>query len=271
MNALAHSALADHGPATSPRVRGLPGQRETADRLVAALRGEEFVLYAQPILPIGEGLGVKPCQEILVRFLEEEQKLLPPGSFIPILEAYGLMTYLDRWVVNRTIRWLRRQIAPEAATCSAVNVSVESLLDASFPAFVEKQVASSGIPGAQLVFEVTWPDAVLLRPRVATLAATLRELGCGLSLASFEGETGSLAQLEALAPAFVKVSGDLVARMARDPMEAATVEGIAQHCRELGIRTVAEFVEDEQTLSFAQAAGIDYVQGFLVAVPGPLA
>ena len=72
-----------------------------------ALRGDEFILFAQPIVALNARPGSPGFQEILVRFQEEEQKMLPPGTFIPLLESCALMHYLDRWVASRSIRWVR--------------------------------------------------------------------------------------------------------------------------------------------------------------------
>src|SRR5262252_4179515 len=89
--------------------------RDIANRLVAALQGDEFVLYAQSIVPLGSGADDWPFQEIFVRFAEEDAKLLPPGSFLPVLDEFHLLPFLDRWVVNRLARWVRSglSIKPE--------------------------------------------------------------------------------------------------------------------------------------------------------------
>ncbi|MBK6981656.1 MAG: EAL domain-containing protein [Betaproteobacteria bacterium] len=252
------------------RSGALPGQRETADRLMSALRSEEFVLFAQPILPASPTAGDRPFQEILVRFLEEEEKLLPPGSFIPVLESFRLMTYLDRWALNRTARWLLRQPVSRGASRNALNLSEDTLLDPGFAAFVEKQIASSGIAGAALCFEVPLAEAISHGDPVLELAAALKPLGCALSLSSCDGSPGSMRTLELLKPEFVKIASGLIGRMDRDPMEAATVEGIHQRCRDLGIRTIAEHVERPQTLEIVRGIGIDYVQGYLVGRPAAL-
>src|SRR5450759_733586 len=85
--------------------------QDLTDRLVAALRQDEFILYGQLIAPLAPGKSERPFQEILIRFQEEEAKLLPPGSFFPILEEYGLMHYVDRWVVSRVAKWVRSALA----------------------------------------------------------------------------------------------------------------------------------------------------------------
>ncbi|MBL0141792.1 MAG: EAL domain-containing protein [Betaproteobacteria bacterium] len=257
------------GPAVSS-VLDQAGQRETADRLLAALRGEEFVLYAQPILPATRDAKDPPYQEILVRFLEEEEKLLPPGSFFPVLEEFRLMTLLDRWVVNRTIRWLRKQRTPAAAPRNAINLHVDTVLDVSFGSYIARQVEAGGVSGATLSFEVAWEVALAHLDRVRTLFDELRPLGCTFSLASYAGGAAAHLVLTALAPDFVKISGDVIVRMDRDARAAATVERICTHCGELGIRTIAQYIETARSLAMARKVGVDFVQGFLIGRPAPL-
>ncbi|HWH46526.1 MAG TPA: EAL domain-containing protein, partial [Burkholderiales bacterium] len=84
--------------------------RSLADRLMASLQQDEFVLYAQSILPLVPQSGERPFQEIFVRFKEEDAKLLPPGTFFPVLEEAKLLPYLDRWVANRLARWVRSAV-----------------------------------------------------------------------------------------------------------------------------------------------------------------
>ncbi len=250
--------------------RDVWGHRQTADRLLAALRGDEFVLFSQPIVAANPESLVPSHQEILVRFLEEEEKLLPPGSFFPVLEEFRLMTYLDRWVINRTIRWLRRQSSPGAGSRSAINLAPDTLLDRAFPAFVRKQVETGGVSGTCLSFEIPWADAIAHRERLKDLVSQLRPAGFAFSLANYAGEAGLAETMADIGPDFLKISGDLIQRMNRDPMDAAMVEGISSRCRDQGIVTIAEHVETEETRTTAAAAGIDFVQGFLVGKPGQL-
>ncbi len=249
------------------------GQKETADRLIAALRQEEFVLFAQPIVPVVAVAGEPAYQEILVRFLEEEEKLLPPGSFIPILEGFRLMPYLDRWVVNRTVRWLRamrRARAEAGLPRNSINLSLDTLHDPHFAPFVAKQVEAAHIPGETLSFEVMCADAMRLTDRLCVVAAEFKAAGCSLTLASFDGDAGSMDMVKRVMPGFIKFRSGLIGRMDRDPMAAARVDGLNRKCHSLGIRTIAEHVERPETLEILRQTGIDFAQGFLVGSPHAL-
>src|SRR5712664_3151130 len=84
-------------------------QKNIADKLIAALKTGGFLLYAQKILDL-RASGTRPFQEVLVRFKEEE-KLLPPGTFFPMLQEYRLLPYVDRWVVSRLATWIQESRA----------------------------------------------------------------------------------------------------------------------------------------------------------------
>ena len=249
------------------------GQKETADRLIAALRQEEFVLYAQAIVPVVDNAGEPGYQEILVRFLEEEEKLLPPGSFIPILEEYRLMPYLDRWVVNRTVRWLRalrRSNADAKLPRNSINLSADSLHDPNFALFVAKQIEAGRIPGAAISFEIMCADALLFSDLVCAISAQIKSTGCTFTVASYDSEPASLAMLKRVAPDFVKIRSGLIGRMDRDPMAAARVDALNRECHAMGIRTIAEHVERAETMDMLRQTGVDFAQGFLVGGPHPL-
>lgn len=251
------------------------GQKETADRLIAALRQEEFVLYTQAIVPLIPDAEEPAYREILVRFLEEEEKLLPPGSFIPILEGYHLMPYLDRWVVNRaarSMRAIRRGNANRAAQLprNSINLSSDTLHDRSFAPFVLKQVAAAGIPGATFSFEIMCSDAIRLCDQVCAFAEQIRPAGCTFSVASCDGEPAALEMLQRVMPGFVKIRSGLIGRMDRDPMSAARVDVLNRRCHSMGIRTIAEHVERPETLEILRQAGVDFAQGFLVGCPEPI-
>lgn len=271
------AVLSPERPATviraGPPIHPAVAHRETAERLLAALRNDEFVLYAQPIVPASpeaQASAKDLHQEILVRFLEEEQKLLPPGSFLPILDEFGLTIYLDRWVVNRTIRWIRRQPLGAPFTRNAINLSLEALMDRSFASFVAKQVETGQVPASTLSFEILMDEASECQEGTDYLIRQLRPLGFTFSLCCYAGEPRQALLLEALRPDFAKLDVDLVGRMDRDPLEAATVEDIASRCEQLGIRTIAEHVERAETRERLVEAGVDFVQGYLVGIPAAL-
>jgi|SRR5882672_2262802 len=231
-----------------------------AARLISALQQEEFVLYAQAILPTAPQREKRSFQEIFVRFKEEDARLLPPGSFLEVLEEYHLLPFLDRWVVNRLARWVRGAliIKPDwGKACSHVNLSSQTLADPHFGAYVHKYVDGSYLSDGDLAFEVPCENAVEHLEALQRLIAELRPRGCRFTLAGFDGSEQSFDLLKIMAPDFVKINVVSV------PLDH--VAGINSRCHSMGSRTIAEFVESAAALGHLRKINVDFVQGFGVA------
>lgn len=242
----------------------------TADKLIEALKGNQFILYYQPIKAIGPGADQAEYQEILLRFLEEEEKLLPPGSFFPILENYKLMAVLDRWVVKRVIRWVdaHQKARPDwhAPRCS-INLSSDSISNAGFSKFVMEQLQSSKVSAAKLSFEVPEADAAMHTSALEQLIAEMKPLGCSFTLTGYSGDFVPAELLEALGIDFVKIDMHAMLNARENTVSAGKVEAMLRTCRTLKIRTIAEFVEQPEMLKKLKALGVDYAQGYGVAKP----
>lgn len=240
-------------------------EKDIADRLMAALQRDEFVLYAQTIIALGVPQKQRPFQEIFVRFKEEDALLLPPGTFFPVLEECHLLPYLDRWVVNRLARWVRGALRIKAdweVPRSNVNLSSETLLDTDFAPYVRKYVVDSFLAKGAIGFEVTWDTALKHATWLRRLMEDLRLHGCSFTLSAIDGSEESYAAMNAFKPNFVKLSAASV-----DP---AKVPEIQRRCYLLGSKTIAEHVENEQVLEHLRRSKIDFAQGFQISPVEPL-
>lgn len=251
-----------------------PVRRDIADRLIAALKADEFLLYAQPIKPIGAAGGKPGYQEILVRFAEEEEKLLHPGGFFPILEQHNLMATLDRWVVGSVLRWLaaRQKSSPAngtAAHCS-INLSSDSILGNGFVEFVAEQLKASNVPGERILFEISEQDADRHALALDRFILPLKPLGCGFVVTGYTGELVSGEMLQALGVNLLKIDGHIVRRIHEDAQSFDRALAIHRSCRDIGVRTIAELVELKKTLDKLREIGVDYAQGYGIARPAPL-
>ncbi len=247
--------------------------QELTDRLIAALRRDEFVLYGQSIAPLAPGASERPFQEILIRFQEEEAKLLPPGSFFPVLEECGLMPYVDRWVVSRICKWVRSALAIKPdwpVPQNSINLSAATLSDRKFAEYTRKHLRAAALPDATLSFEVTCDSAALCVDALLGLMTQLRPLGCAFTLARFDGGKQAFELLRRLAPEFVKLSPGLVRRLDQGRTGLDQVDGIVRECHALGIKTIAEHVERDQTIAQLRGLGVNFGQGFGIQAPQPL-
>lgn len=244
------------------------------ERLVAALRGDEFILYGQLIAPLQPGGSTRPFQEILIRFQEEEAKLLPPGGFLPLLEEEGLLPYVDRWVVSRVASWARSSLAsqPEwAVPRNSINLSAVTLADGSFADYTRWHLQAAALPEGTLCFEVTCDSALLHTQSLLGLMARLKPSRCAFILARFDGSDGAFELLRQLAPEFVKLSPGLVRRLNFGEVGIDRVDAINRQCQAMGIKTIAEHVESDDAVVRLRELGIDYGQGFAIRSPAALA
>lgn len=245
----------------------------TAKRLIEALNSDQFVLYCQPITRLRPAPTDVRYLEILVRFLEEEQKLLPPGTFFPLLQEAGLMPLLDRWVVREVLKWLKaqRSHAPNRALprCS-VNLSASALQDRQLAAFVQQQLIASTISPDKLSFEFSLSDIRAQKQPFIDLASRLKPLNCSMAVSGFGVGATSLPGLHRLGVRIVKIDGGLIRGLGKRPAALEKLRTITDACIGLGMHSVAEMVEEQETIAILRDAGVDYAQGFGIGLPIPL-
>jgi Amt family ammonium transporter len=248
-------------------------QKTMADRLIAALQQDEFVLYTQTIVALSAQAAKWPFQEIYVRFTEEDAKLLPPGTFFPVLKECKLLPYLDRWVVNRLARWVRSalRIKPKwQVPRSNVNLSDETLLDHGYGPYLRRYVDKSYLSHGALAFDVGWDQAIDYQDGVRRLMAEVRPFGCGLTVAGFDGSGPAFVLTKLLQPNFVKLSSALLTGLEKSPAALKKLTEINRRCHAAGIQTIAEQIENTRLLEPLKRANTDFVQGFAVAPVHPL-
>jgi EAL domain-containing protein (putative c-di-GMP-specific phosphodiesterase class I) len=134
------------------------------DRLTAALQGDEFVLYVQTIIPLEAQHNGTPFQEVYIRFKEEDEKLLPPGSFFHLLDESKLLPRLDRWVISRLARWIRNSLAIKPdwpIPKNNINLSSATLADPTFGEYVRLNVDEAYLSEGAVGFEISWTGATL--------------------------------------------------------------------------------------------------------------
>jgi EAL domain-containing protein (putative c-di-GMP-specific phosphodiesterase class I) len=248
-------------------------ERHIADNLCAALNAGEFVLYSQTIQPVGSGVGKPIYQEILVRYAEEENKLLPPGGFFPTLERLGLMELLDKWVINQIVRWHVEKTKPgkpiPPVHCT-INLSLDSIRSKDLATFVAQQLKDGKVPGNRLLFEISEQDIDKHPLDLDRIMVALKPLGCGFVITGYHGELVSSEMLQALGVNLVKIDGRIVERLHEDKNSLAKARSIHAACRDLGVRTIAEQVELRETVEKLGEVGIDYAQGHGIAQPARL-
>jgi diguanylate cyclase (GGDEF)-like protein/PAS domain S-box-containing protein len=217
--------------------------------------------------PIGERY------EILVRLIDDAGNIVHPRTFLPVAERYQLMSALDRWVLHQSLVMLKSlcaRLGPALAGFN-INLSGQSLGEASFRDFLMQELRASGVPPQWICFEITETATVANLSRATELLDALKGLGCQFALDDFGSGLSSFAYLKNLPVDYLKIDGAFIRDMLHDRADHAMVASIHQLAHLLGIKTVAEYVENDAILAAVAALGIDYAQGYGIAAPTDLA
>jgi diguanylate cyclase (GGDEF)-like protein/PAS domain S-box-containing protein len=239
-------------------------------RISPALKDDRFVLYHQKILPLGDDSALTPRCELLVRMLDDDGSLIPPGKLIPAAERFRQMPDIDRWVIRNALK-LVGKLGPDSGLASfAINLSGQSLGQPDLLEYVKREILRSGVKPAQITFEITETAAIQNVAHAAQFMGELKRMGCQFSLDDFGSGLSSFGYLKMLPVDYLKIDGSFVRNMLRDHHDHSIVVAITQIARTLGIRCVAEFVGDHDTVIALREIGVDYGQGFFLHRPEPL-
>ncbi|MGK5674735.1 EAL domain-containing protein [Micromonospora sp. URMC 106] len=253
----------------APRRRGAdpePTRRRGADPDPAADAGE-ITMYYQPQVAIatGEVVGV----EALLRWRHPRRGMVDPEELIRVAEQSAVMRLLTRRVVDDVVEQLARWSAAGIGLPAALNVSVRDLHTGEIADQIADRLARHGVPPQRLQLEIT-EGALMADPRrVLATITRLHRIGVGIALDDFGTGYSSLQHLRRLPLSEVKVDRSFVLGMAEDADDAAIVKSTIELAKALGLRVVAEGVEDERTWRMLYAAGCDAAQGWFYARPMP--
>ncbi|HYG54740.1 MAG TPA: EAL domain-containing protein [Burkholderiales bacterium] len=249
------------------------GELHWVSRIAHGIEQSRFDLYFQRIVPLQRRHAGEAHREVLLRMRDEQGAVVAPASFLPAAERYSLAPRLDRWVISTLLGHLGaryRGVARPSLPCYAVNLSGLSLSDPSLLDFVLEEFARSGTPYRMICFEITETAAITHFRPMLRFVENLREYGCRFALDDFGRGLSSLAYLKSLPLDYLKIDGGFVRNMLKDRYDSAIVEAVCRMSREMRIRTIAEFVEDRETLEHLARIGVDYGQGYGIHQPEPL-
>ena len=240
----------------------------TSTRIAQAIEDGEFNLYCQKIKPIKPyDTSASQHYEILIRMHEEENNLMPPSSFLPLVDQFKMMSKLDRWIVNYIIQWL--SVHPEANAVFYLNVAKDTLSDQAFPNFIQNQLHKMKASASNLCFEIEVSDAEANTADTLIFAQKMRELGCLVSLCSFSNTPESLNLLDKMKVDYLKIDGSLICNILQDEEDLDKVKAINKLAHNADVKTIAELVETDDIITKLQEIGVDYAQGFGIAKPHP--
>ena len=245
------------------------GEMQLAARITSAIDKGAFEIFYQRIISLDQN-PTHQHLELLVRMTSEKEGLINPMGFIPAAERFHLMPQIDRWVVSETLDFIERNAAGLDDTVLAVNLSGQSLADEDFLHFVVTRLRERGIPAGRLCFEITETAAIANLQQATRFIDELKVCGCSFSLDDFGSGLSSFAYLKNLNVDYLKIDGAFVKDMLENETDAAMVEAINQIGHIMGLRTIAEYVENEALLEAIRKLGVDFAQGYGIHRPEPL-
>lgn len=243
---------------------------ESISDITDEIDDEQFMLYCQPIVPLNSLTTQVQHYEILLRKIDLDGKIILPTTFIPSAERYHLMPNIDRWVIKNVFLAYQKLLEINAEKCNyvfSINLSGTSLGDKSLLSFIQDMFIKYSIPPQSICFEITETAAIVNLKNTILLFSALRKLGCSFSLDDFGSGMSSFTYLKNFDVDYLKIDGTFVKEMHINKIDHAMVRSIHSVAEAMNIKTVAEFVENEEILSELKSIGVHYGQGLYLGAP----
>lgn len=234
-------------------------------RIKDAIKEDRIELWAQPIVPIQP--YHKKYFEVLLRMRETNGELVFPGTLIPAAEMFGSIRQLDHHVLKSAIRYLERF---EDLNLS-INLSGRTVSDENFIAQIKEALSSTTANPQQIILEVTESSMISNMGMAHSFLSEVKSYGVKIALDDFGAGFSSLSYLRDLPYDIIKIDGGFLRNIHNDSFNQTLVKSINEIAHTLDKKTVAEFVESEEIYDFAKSIGIDFVQGYHLGKPSPLA
>ena len=245
------------------------GEMQWVTRITHALEENRFCLYAQTIAPLSNS-STKEHYELLVRMIDEQGNLVPPGAFMPAAERYDLISTLDHWIVDHALTLLgNNPVFLDKIDFISINLSGPSLTNPEILTFITRRLKESGQLGKKICFEITETAAITNLNRATEFIAALKAFGCRFALDDFGSGLSSFGYLKNLPVDFLKIDGMFVKDIVDDPIDHAMVKSINEIGHVMGMKTIAEFVENDEIKGMLREIGVDFAQGYGIARPIP--
>lgn len=244
---------------------GMAADMGWAARVREMLDKGKFLQVYQPIVSVKTGLIHD--YEALIRMPCDDGQIVLPGGFLPAAERFGLIQNIDRWVVEHSIRSLHEQHQKGNKCRFAVNLSGHAFEDDSLLPTIRRLLKETNLDPSAITFEITESAAIKNLNRAVKLIEELKQIGCQFSLDDFGSGFNSFIYLKHLPVDIIKIDGSFVKGVAESTVDYAMVTAINQVAHALNKKTVAECVENVETLDALREIGVDFVQGNYLGKP----
>jgi len=230
-----------------------------------ALKEDNFFLAFQPIV----SLHGDTCEnyEVLLRMHDASNNEILPEQFLPSAEQAELMPEIDRWVIKHAMKRLTDVQAEGTQTKFFIKLAGTSLVDNTLLPWISEQLKEQRLSGDSLIFELDESSAVMHLGQAKTFINGIKQLHCQIVLDHFGSGLNSIKNLKHLDANYLKIDGNLISNLASDEQNQETVQSIIQTAHSMGKLTIAEFVQDANSLALLWQFGVNYIQGHFLQEP----
>lgn len=244
------------------------GEMQWVSHINQALADNRFTLYAQEILNFRQ--PEDQHFELLLRMIDEQGNIVPPGAFLPAAERYEIMDKLDDWVIRNALALMSNHSSLfTQIRLISINLSGQSLTNPAFLDTVISKIQQFKIDTSKLCFEITETAAISNINSASAFIAKLKGLGCRFALDDFGSGLSSFGYLKSLPVDYLKIDGMFVKGMVDDPIDCSMVKSINDIGHVMGMKTIAEFVENDDIRDMLKEIGVDFAQGYGIGKPKP--
>ena len=240
-------------------------ESQWAEKITLALTKDRFKLVYQPIVSLHGDMSEN--YEVLVRYVEDNGEEVAAGHFIPAAEHTGQIADIDKWVIKNAIFQLAKEHKAGKKINFFIKLSGQSLKDENLLIFISENLKANMLKGDSLVFEVAESTACEQIKYAKTFSKTLEQLHCKFALEHFGSGMNSFNMLKHLNVDFLKIDGSFIHNLAENRENQAMVKSITEMAHSMGKLTIAEFVQDANSLTLLWKCGVNYIQGHYLSEP----
>lgn len=233
-----------------------------------AVENGRFELLYQPIVALDEeATRLHTRAEVLLRMLDSKGGHIPPGSFLPSADRFGLMKQIDRWVITKVFSDYPHIFMQNPGLVLSINLSVNAVADETLPEFILQLFDKKLVQPNQICFEITETALINALASATNLIERLRNIGCSFAIDDFGSSLSTFSILKKLTVDFIKIDGNYVRDVCDDAIDCAMVESINEMGHILGVQTIAECADSEAIIQALRRIGVNYAQGYYLGNP----
>ncbi len=240
---------------------------EWKGRIQKAIEEDRFEPWFQPILDLKD--NQIHHYEALARMRDANGEIILPGAFVDTAETLGLITNIDRIIIKKTLRTQSNLCKQGKGLSFSVNLSGKDLEDKELLEFLISTIAETGADTKHLIFEITETAAVRDLDRAIKFIRELKAIGCSFALDDFGVGFTSFKYLKEMDVDYIKIDGSFIRNLHEIQGDHVFVKAMADVARAMGIKTIAEFVENGEIIKILKEYGVDYAQGYFISKPSP--